>query len=150
MSPKNILGSNFLKWLVIAMTGLIILLLVFQLGLSVGYRKANFAFRWADNYKRDFGGPRIGMLGFYTGNDFMYGHGVSGTIAKISGNSVIVKTQDNTEKIINVDQDTVLNQAGTYIKLQDLQPDAQIVVIGNPNQDGTIEAKIIRVFLTQK
>lgn len=146
METKNIFSTKFLKWLSFCVLLAVALLLVFQLGLSVGYRKANFAFKWAQNYKRDFGGPRMGMLGMYTGNDFMYGHGVLGTIVKINPDSIVIKSADNSEKIVNIDSDTILNQAAQNIKLQDLKTDQQVIVIGAPNQDGTIDAKIIRAF----
>ncbi|MBU6447827.1 hypothetical protein KGQ24_03235 [Patescibacteria group bacterium] len=146
METKNILSTKFLKWLSFGVLIIVALLLVFQLGISVGYHKANFAIKWAQNYKRDFGGPRMGMFGIYTGNNFMYGHGVLGTIAKITPDSIVIRSADNSEKIVNIDSDTVLNQAAQNIKLQDLKTDQQVIVIGSPNQDGTIDAKIIRVF----
>lgn len=146
MEPKDILSAKFLKFLSLGVLLIVMFLLVFQLGLSVGYRKANFAIRWAQNYKRDFGGPKMGILGIYTGNDFMYGHGVLGTIAKINPHSIVIKSRDNSEKIVNIDSDTVLNRAAQNISLQNLKTDQQVIVIGSPNQDGTIDAKIIRVF----
>ncbi|MBU6447958.1 hypothetical protein KGQ24_03930, partial [Patescibacteria group bacterium] len=60
--------------------------------------------------------------------------------------SIVIRSADNSEKIVNIDSDTVLSQAAQNIKLQDLKTDQQVIVIGSPNQDGTIDAKIIRVF----
>ena len=63
MNTNNILNSKPFKIVVLIIVGLIIFAFVFGLGLFVGTKKAEFSFRWADEYHRNFGGPQGGFLG---------------------------------------------------------------------------------------
>ncbi len=58
----------------------------------------------------------------------------------------IIKGSDNAEKIVSVKDDTAINRFREKIKVGDLKIDDQIVVIGEPNDLGQIEAKLIRVI----
>jgi hypothetical protein len=142
----NFFQSKTFKWLISILVGLIILLLIFQLGMYVGFRKAGFSFRWGDNYHMMFGGPRGGFLRDFEGKDFISGHGTAGIIAKIDGNSLIIKGPDGVEKIINITDGTAIKKGTADIKLSDLKIDERVVIIGSPKEDGSIDAKIIRIF----
>lgn len=125
---------------------LIIALLIFQLGMFVGFRKANYAFGWGDNYHRIFGGPRGGILRDFSGNDFVNGHGIAGTITKIDGETIIVTGNKNIEKAIICDDETLISAGRSTITLDNLKSGDKVTVIGKPNNDGTITAGIIRLF----
>ncbi len=153
MNIKNFwqsLQAKHFKWPLLALGAVIVLLLVFQLGVFVGLRKAGFSYRWADNYHRNFGGPRGGFMGEFMGEfmgrDFINGHGTVGTVVKIDGHSLVVKGRDNVEKIINLTDQTVINIGRAAGTLSDIKVDSNVVVIGSPQADGSIEARIIRVF----
>ncbi len=146
MNLQNLFQSKKFKWLIGIIGSLIILLLVFQLGMFVGFRKAGFSYRWGDNYHRAFGGPKGGFLDDFQGRDFINGHGTAGTIAKIESSSLIIKDQGSVEKIINIANDTSIKQGMADKKLSDLKVDDRVVVIGSPKNDGSIDAKIVRVF----
>ncbi len=146
----KIFRSKKLKIALLALGIFIVLLLVFQAGMAVGFRKANFSFRWAENYHQNFAGPRGGFFGDFRrdfeGKDFIGSHGVFGSIIKIDNSTLVVKGTDNTEKIILLKDDTTINRLQEKIKAGDLKVDDNIVVIGSPNDSGQIEAKLIRVF----
>jgi hypothetical protein len=136
---------------------LIVLLLVFKAGVFVGYKKAQFSYRWGENYHRNFAGPRSGFFGdFRRGlgdRDYINAHGTFGSIIKIdpaagSGQAatLIVKGSDNTEKTILVSDKTTIKSRREAIKIKDLKVDDRIVIIGSPNEQGQIEAKFIRLF----
>lgn len=138
--------SKKFKWLAIGLAAFIVLLLVFQAGVFVGFRKARFSYAWGDNYHRMFGGPKGGFLRDFQGADFISGHGTTGTIAKIDANTLIIKGQDGAEKTVTVEDNTSIKKGAEDIKITDLKVDERIVVIGNPKDDGSIVAEIIRVF----
>lgn len=142
----NFFQSKTFKWLIGILGGLIILLLIFQLGMYIGFRKAGFSYLWGDNYHRAFGGPKGGFLRDFEGRDFISGHGTAGTIAKIDGSSLIIKDRDGVEKVVSITESTSIKKGRTDIKLSDLKIDDQVVIIGSPKDDGTVEAKIIRIF----
>src|SRR3989338_4980905 len=56
-------NRDVLKWVIIGLAGFVILVLVFGAGVKVGTLKARYSYRWADNYHKNFAGPRGGFLG---------------------------------------------------------------------------------------
>lgn len=121
-------------------------LILFNLGTFVGYQKANFSYRWSDNYERNFTGPRQGFMEGMKGQDFIGSHGVVGQIIKIDGESLVIKGQDNIEKIISLAPETAIHRFRQSIKTADLRAGDLIVVIGDPDNSGRIAAKLIRVL----
>jgi hypothetical protein len=143
---------DILKWVLVGLVVFIVLALVFKVGMFVGEKKAQFSFRWAENYHRMFAGPRAGFLGnlrmppFPPFDEFIEGHGTFGEIIKIEGNNLVVKGRGNVEKVIVVTEKTVIKSGREDIKFSDLKIGDMIVIIGSPNEKGQIEAKLIRVF----
>lgn len=146
MDMSKFFQSKTFKIVTWFVAGLIILLFVFKLGVFVGYKKAAFSYRWGENYHRNFGGPRGGFFGDFLSDkpDFIESHGVFGQIIKITENSLVVRGQDNVEKVIAVSNDTIFERLRETIKLSDLKVDDSVVIIGRPTNEGQIEAKLIR------
>ena len=119
-----------------------------SLGIFVGFKKAGHSYRWGENYERNFGGPPGFFKGDFLGNGFMGAHGVSGQIIKIDSSTLVIKGKDNMEKVVLIKDDTVIERLRETIKLNDLKVDDNIVVIGQPNEAGQIEAKFIRILPT--
>ena len=137
-------------WVAAALT---VLLLAFRAGMVVGYARARFAYRWGENYHRNFGGPRGGFFGDFYGKDFIEAHGAFGQIIKIDfatsteqSATLVMNGRDNVEKIVLVKADTALRRAEGMLGLGDLKAGDDVVVIGDPNERGQIEAKFIRVL----
>lgn len=138
----------------------IVLLLTFSAGLAVGFKKADFSYRFGDNYRMNFAGGcqqggcpgcgmkggSQGMMGCANGDRYIDGHGVSGQIISVSAGSIVVKDKDNVEKIVSVDDKTIVNKFRDSIKVSDLKAGDAVVVIGDPGSDGKISAKLIRVM----
>jgi len=150
----QIFHSRWFKGGAIALLAFVILALVFSLGTMVGYRKADFSFKWGENYHKNFGGPREGFMGgpmpepmsSMTGEDFINSHGITGLIIKTDGNNLIIKGNNNTERTILVSDKTVIRSGRQDIKAADLRVGEMTVTIGQPDDQGKIEAQLIRVF----
>jgi len=125
---------------------LVAALLIFQLGMFVGFRKASFSYGWSDNYDRVFGGPAGGMMRGFTGKNMTNGHGTAGTIASISDDGFIIKGGDGVEKMIIISAKTSIINGRSSLKPSDLRIDDRVTVIGQPQNNGTVNAEIIRVF----
>lgn len=139
-----------LKIIILSVAGLVIICFIFGLGIYVGMERADYSFRWAEEYHRNFAGPRQGFFGDFInmGNQFSNSNGVFGKIITISGNTLTVKDNDgdNTEKTILVgDKSTIIMQRKN-LKLTDLKVGDNVVVIGSPNSSGQIQAQLIRVM----
>jgi len=146
MDYNKIFQSKWFKAAVFGVAALIIILLVFKAGTLVGFRKAGFSYKWGENYHQNFAGPRGGFFRGFSGRDFIASHGVFGQIIKIDGSTLIIKGQENVEKIVIVKEDTAIRRLGETVKLSDLKVNDYIVVIGSPNDAGQIEAKFIRIM----
>lgn len=145
MSENNFFQSKTLRNILYGLGALIAVLAIFNFGMFVGYKKASFSYGWSENYDQNFAGPRKNIMGLedrYFTND----HGVAGQIIKIANGSVVIQGQDNVEKLVLVKSDTSIMRFREAIKLSDLQVNDYIVVIGNPNSNGQIEAKLIRIM----
>ncbi len=146
MNFHSFFNSKKFHYLTWSVAGLIVLLLVFKAGVMVGYKKASFSYRWGENYHRNFAGPRQGFFGNVSDRNFVESHGTFGQIIKIDGTTLVVRGKNNSEKIIVVKNDTVIRSGGNTVALTDLKVDDSIVTIGEPNNEGQIEAKLIRIM----
>lgn len=150
MNLDKFFQSKTFKIAFIAVGALAVLFFVFRVGVFVGYRKAGFSYRWGENYHRNFAGPRGGFFGdFRRGfgdKDFINAHGTFGSIIKIDGSSIIIKGKDDVERAVLISDKTTVSSRRETVKTGDLKVDDQIVVIGSPNEQGQIEAKLIRLF----
>jgi len=149
MEEEKQKNRDILKWIIIGLAGFVVVVLIFGAGMFVGAMKANFSYRWAEQYHKNFAGPQAGFFGDWRMppfSDFIEGHGTVGEIIKIEGNNLIVKGRENIEKIVLVNEKTVIKSGFKDIKISDLKVGDMIVIIGSPNEQGQIEAKLIRVF----
>ncbi len=135
--------------IIIILFGFALLIGAFTIGAFVGYKKAAFSYRWGENYHLNFGGPRGGFLRQledFGGGDFIEGHGTFGQIIKINGSTLIIEGRDKVEKIISVKDGTEIRELRNTLKIDDLKINDYVVVIGEPNDSGQIEAKFIRIM----
>lgn len=130
----------------ILLAELLILVVVFQAGVFVGVRKATFSFSFGDNYHRMFGGPRGGLLRDLAGKDLISGHGVSGVVVRVDGTTIVMKDSDNMERAIVVQNGVPIKSGLGEVDIANLQSDERIVVIGEPGEEGQIDAKFVRVL----
>lgn len=143
---NNILDSKLFRAIILSIAGLIVLVIVFGLGVFVGTKKADFSFKWAEQYHRNFGGPMEGFLGNMMGNEFTSDNGVFGQIIKIDGQTLTIKDRDNIEKIVTVDNKTTINFLRDNKKISDLKIGDNVVVIGEPTANGQIKAELLRII----
>jgi hypothetical protein len=149
---KNLSDSKTLKVIILVFGILFIVFLIFQAGMFVGLRKGHFNCNWGENYYRNFGPRemrepnRIPGMMMNMGDGFPNANGANGKIIKIESPTLIVQDLDNTEKVILIKDDTKIIRQKEEITSADLKIDDFIVTIGTPNEQGQIEAKLIRIM----
>lgn len=145
MSLNNLKTLLTWKTAFIVICSIVVLLLVFQAGELIGYRKASFAFRGGDNYYRAFE-PENRQPMF--GDQFPGAHGAVGRIVKLDLPTFVVAGPDNMEKEVSIDNDTIVRRFRNTIKASDLKINDYVVVIGAPddNSDPVIKARLIRLM----
>ncbi|MFA5368980.1 MAG: hypothetical protein WC303_03235 [Candidatus Paceibacterota bacterium] len=147
MDFNKFFQSKTFNAIILLVVALIVLLLVFRLGMMVGFKEANFSYKWGENYYRNFAGPAKDFPNNMMGpDDFMDAHGVMGQIIKIDGSSVVIKDRHETEKVVVINDETVIKNLKQNLELNDLKEGNWIVVIGEPDDSGQISAKLLRIL----
>jgi len=146
MNINNFLQSKGFKITIICVVIFIVLFFTFSLGVFVGIKKADFSFRWAEQYHKNFAGPEMGFFQRFEGKEFMESNGVFGKIIQVNENSIIVMGQNEVEKVILITDKTAIKKQNSDIKIIDIKVDDEVVIIGEPNDEGQIDAKLIRVM----
>lgn len=151
MSANEIIKSQKFKIAALIVGLFIIILGSFSTGVFVGLMKARFSSKFGENYERNFtrsrmGEGRSGFMREFSGRDFRNAHGISGTILSISDNNLIIKDRDNKENTVTVTDKTIIKNGRDTIKISDLKTDENVVALGNPGDNGTVNADLIRVF----
>ena len=147
---KIIEAKIFMK--VVYIIGIIIVAsLIFQAGFFVGFKKASFGHDWNNNYADNFGPSHRGLFmmegGFGNSRDLPNAHGAIGRIIKTDLPIVtVMDDKDKVEKVVLVNDNTEIRRMRDKINKEDLKVDDFIVVIGDPNAQGQIEAKLIRLL----
>ncbi len=145
------INKDVLKKIIIGLAIFVVVVLIFGAGLFVGGMKARFSYRWAENYHRNFGGPQAGFFGDWRKfptppGDFIESRGTFGEIIKINDADFVVKGRGDVEKVVLVTGKTIIEEGRKMVKINELKIGDNVVIIGSPNEQGQIEAKLIRVF----
>lgn len=142
--PNNFFGNKMAIVTIASLGGLILLVGTFAAGLNIGRREARFSESWGRYYPQNFGyvmpPPESGRMMMFNA------HGVFGTILSIDKNTLTIKGTDNTEKTVLISSGTTIRQNTQDLKTMDLKVNQQIVVIGTPNEQGQINAELIRIL----
>lgn len=119
----------------------VLALLIFQAGVFVGYHKAEFSYRWGDNYSKTFG-----LIPGMMQDGFQGANGTIGKIISINLPDIMLENNDKTEKNIITDDDTSVRRFRERISASDLKVGDLVVVIGSPDDKGQIRARLIRLI----
>jgi hypothetical protein len=71
---------------------------------------------------------------------------LAGSIISITDNNLVIKDRDGKENTVTVTDKTVIKSGRENLKIGDLKAGDQIVVLGNPAENGVVNADLIRVF----
>jgi hypothetical protein len=140
---NDIFKPTWVRWTAGVLAAVVIFLIAFGLGVSVGYQKAIFSSEWGMNYERNFSGT---LPVITEGNMPLNAHGAAGTVIDVSASGMSVRDEDNDEQSIIVASDTVIRKMEATISLGDVMVGDHVVVIGSPNSSGQVEAHFIRIF----
>ncbi|MFA6227421.1 MAG: hypothetical protein WC631_03020 [Candidatus Paceibacterota bacterium] len=143
---KEIIKESKVKKVVFILGCFVAALIIFQVGMFVGFKKASFSFRMGEQYYRQMNGrPDDIFMGMNRG-DFGNSHGAIGEIVSINLPLFVVADKDGVEKTIVIGTSTDIRQFRDSIEADDLKINNIVTVIGNPNENAEVEAKLIRVM----
>ncbi|HWR00021.1 MAG TPA: hypothetical protein VN397_04225 [Candidatus Methylomirabilis sp.] len=142
---SEFIKSKSVQVLLTVLAALILLVASFTAGVSVGERKARHFSKWSENYPRMFGTERgfRGMTPFRGAPD---AHGAFGKILSVSGSDIVVQGKDGVEQNVLVSSSTEIRVGRERGGIDDIRPGDQAAVFGAPNEEGQIDARLIRLM----
>ena len=132
--PKTKLAVKILVLVIIAV-------LFFHLGVITGFKKASFYHRYNQQFSTFY---RSEPNGF--NRPFPKEYGNVGVVIKRDGNIVTIADIDNSEKKVKISSSTIIRHFDKNISSEVLNDDEATIVIGEADENGIIQAKLIRVL----
>jgi hypothetical protein len=143
---KEVLKKSKVKWIICILGSIVVALLIFQAGIYVGVNKASFSFKMGEQYFRQMNNmPNDNFMGMNR-QDFTDSHGSAGKIISIKLPLIVVADKDGVEKTILISTSTEIKQFKDSIKPSDLKINDYIAVIGTPDNNAELEARLIRIM----
>ena len=146
MSIKDSLQSKTAFKILYIVGVLALILIIFQAGVFVGYRKAAFSYRFGDRYYNNIRGPGNHFLGGFPRGGFPDASGATGKVMKIDLPTIIVLGPDNIEKVVRIDEETKINRFRDSVSSSEIRVNDFVTIIGNPNSRAEIEARLVRII----
>lgn len=144
---SELIKSVFLQRLLTVLGILIVLIALFTAGVAVGERKFRHLSGLCMNYDK-MRSPRHGSRGPFPFAPPMLPstHGVFGKVLSISDQGLVVQGKDDIEQDVLITSSTMIRIGDKTGTAADIQPDIDASVFGAPNNQGQIEATLIRLF----
>lgn len=139
---KDISDSKVFKIVIKVFCAIVIVCLIFQAGEIAGFHKASYGRDWNTNFSRNFGSHTSMLMP----DNFPNAHGAFGKIVKVQLPTIIVEDKDMTEKVVLITDKTEIHKMRDTVAKENLTTDMSVVVIGSPNDQGQIEARLIRIL----
>lgn len=134
----KILSSRVILLVAICFVVMLALALIFHAGASWGERSA------MERMRHGAGGPPP-FFGFLPHSFMPEGHGAIGTISSTSLPTFTMRSRENDMVTVVVSSSTVV-VGGSAHTPADLAPNQTVVIIGSPNSDNMLQARVIRVL----
>lgn len=145
MKPEEFFKSKRFFWAATSVAAVLAMALIFSAGVLVGVEKARFSYRWNDsNFLRATAKNSPGPA--FLDSGYLNGHGATGAINKINGADLTILDIGGHEKIITLSGGVTIRQDNSNIAPGGLKVGDHIVVIGSPQDNGSISATLIRVL----
>jgi len=143
---KEMSSTNKVKILLIFISVLVAVLFIFQAGMFFGFRKASFSFRTGERYFKEMRNRGDDPMMGIRRDDFSNAHGAIGQIVAINLPTITVEDRDGFDRAISISTSTAIRSMRGDIKQEDLKLNDFIVVFGNPSDNQTVEARLIRIM----
>jgi len=149
MEFKKVLGSKMFKISAVVIGIVLVALVSFAAGMAAGFHKARFSYMWGENYERNFAGPRRGPFDSMPdprGPDFRNAHGLAGTVISKNDSQLVIKDRDGKENTVAVSDRTSIKLRRDDIKIGDIKENDRVIVLGQPGENGVVNADLVRIF----
>ncbi len=146
MNYRDIFQSRSWSSIIFVLGVLLVVLLVFQAGIFIGYRSASFSYGRLSGYQDGMGNPRSILAPFVHDADDPNPHGTVGQIVSIQLPFLMIKGAQNAEEIVAVSGTTTVRSMRDTASTSMLRIGDQVIVIGAPDEGGQMHAAFIRIL----
>ena len=142
--------SKLFAGIIVGVCGMLVVICIFEAGVIIGYHEAEFSSHWGENYGRNFANSSSSNpMGFPDMRaptpDGILGKIVSISPTSASSTTIILSNNLKPEEKILIDSGTIIRDHENTLSASELTMGAYIVVLGIPNDQGEIQANLIRV-----
>ena len=152
-SLRAFINSKLFAGIVTGVCITLVIICIFEIGVMVGYHESSYSSRWGENYTRNFGGGPMGMNGLPDAGqpmpDGIMGKIVSITHATASSTELAISGSQHPEEKVLIASDTIIRDHQNTLSPASLSVDEEVVVLGSPDTNGEIVAKLVRIIPTQ-
>ncbi len=146
MNIANIPTSPTFKGILYGIGIVAVGMLIFQAGIAVGFRKANFASDAGDNYRETFGGPARAQIMGPRAGDVPSPHGAAGRIVQVDLPFILLSEDHGIEKVILINDHTIIRRERRVVAPTELRIGDAAIIIGSPNDQAQVQAAFIRLL----
>jgi hypothetical protein len=125
----------------------LIALILFGAGLVIGHRSAEFEYQWDSHYSNAFGGPQSPFGGASDDRPNMP-HGAFGSVIGVNFPSFAIKGPHEAERIVIIGTTTAIHFLHESTTTSAIRIGSSVIVIGEPDDQGKIDATLIRIMPT--
>ncbi len=143
---KNYFRSNAVSKIILALSILLVILLIFQAGVLMGYRQGFFASNWNGAHGQYMTSPDSIFAPFIHDSDDVNPHGAIGNIVSIHFPSLLIKGPNSAEQVVNISSTTSIRFMHGNASTSDLVPGNSVIIVGEPQSNGSISAAFIRIM----
>ena len=145
-SLSQFIRSRLFAGIALGVAIMLVLVCVFEAGVALGYHEAVFSSHWGANYEHNFGGSDMqGQMGLPDGHG-PETFGAIGQIISVASSTMVVQNNDQQEEKVIFNGNTVIRNQENTIPASSLSSGTYVVVVGTPDNQGTIDASLIRVI----
>ncbi|MEI6396607.1 MAG: hypothetical protein WCO48_00835 [Candidatus Taylorbacteria bacterium] len=144
---KEILKHPHTKKVINIFGVILVALVIFSAGVTIGFIKGEFSERWDKNYMGMMGGPRSPFQTFSDiDNRAPSPHGTAGQVISSGNGQIVVRGPGEMEYIVIVSPQTIIRQLRQQGTTTDVVVGSWITAIGSPDETGRLVASFIRIM----
>ena len=140
---EDFIFSKRARWIGGIVLAIILALLIFHAGVAFGRHHGPFGRRDEHGFRHPFFPGGFSLPHGFIPNS----HGAVGVVTSVSLPTVAMQTRDGMSQTIFISTSTIIKNAGGTSAAA-LKVGSQIIVLGEPDGQGRVDAKLIRVIST--
>ncbi len=145
MDFKDLHHSRTVRGILIGIIATVVVIMIFQAGVFVGYRKAAFSYKLGDNFYKTFRGEKPMMVTGFDNGNVPGGHGAIGRIVRINLPEIVVAPEGDVEKTVLIGSSTLVKRFDKTVPPSDITTEDFAVILGSPDTESRIHATFIRL-----